>query len=282
MDGRGLTVRRPSFQFDPSVAATWLGGSRMRSHAFNALSVLLPGGEAFFVRVVGEIRIADAARIPEPLMADLEAFMRQESAHRRHHQAYNQALLQRHPSVPRSLRDMDRSWARVERLASPISRLAITVSIEHFTSIFARATLRALRGTTEADQEYAELWIWHALEELEHQSVAFDLYAAIGGSKVRLGAAMVGSTVIFAFQYATFLSRLLSDGDVREGGRLQAVMSAISGPVMRAVVSEYLTFFRPRFRPGVAGDCELVLEALDRLQGRLHGAVRPVVHAHAP
>ena len=40
--------------------------------------------------------------------------------------------------------------------------------------------------------------MWHALEEIEHKGVAFDVYEAVGGGYLRRALAMVWVTILFA------------------------------------------------------------------------------------
>lgn len=40
--------------------------------------------------------------------------------------------------------------------------------------------------------------MWHALEEIEHKGVAFDVYEAVGGGYLRRAVAMVWVTILFA------------------------------------------------------------------------------------
>jgi len=40
--------------------------------------------------------------------------------------------------------------------------------------------------------------MWHALEEIEHKGVAFDVYEAVGGGYLRRALAMLWVTVLFA------------------------------------------------------------------------------------
>ena len=44
----------------------------------------------------------------------------------------------------------------------------------------------------------SRLWMWHALEEIEHKGVAFDVYEAVGGGYLRRALAMLWVTVLFA------------------------------------------------------------------------------------
>jgi len=59
--------------------------------------------------------------------------------------------------------------------------LGFTVAAEHFTAVWAENILK--RPAVQAmmyDAEIRNLLNWHALEELEHKSVAFDVYRAVG------------------------------------------------------------------------------------------------------
>ncbi len=53
------------------------------------------------------------------------------------------------------------------------------MALEHFTAILAHELLENPHHLEGADPEAADLWRWHAVEEIEHKGVAYDtwLYA---------------------------------------------------------------------------------------------------------
>ncbi|MFL6841031.1 MAG: metal-dependent hydrolase, partial [Sphingomicrobium sp.] len=75
--------------------------------------------------------------------------------------------------------DLSKLEKRVnERLAlarsrAPIASLAATMALEHFTAILAHQLLAHPRHLAGAEQEAADLWRWHAVEEIEHKGVAY-------------------------------------------------------------------------------------------------------------
>ena len=60
----------------------------------------------------------------------------------------------------------------------PILDLAATMALEHFTAIIAHELLANPRHLANADQATADLWRWHAVEEIEHKGVAYDTWLA--------------------------------------------------------------------------------------------------------
>ena len=71
------------------------------------------------------------------------------------------------------------------RKLSKVDQLAATVVMEHYTATLARLLLTDPLIKEKTTQESRNLWEWHALEELEHKSVAFDVLNAIGGNTAR-------------------------------------------------------------------------------------------------
>jgi predicted metal-dependent hydrolase len=61
--------------------------------------------------------------------------------------------------------------------------VAATAATEHLTAIFADWMLRRTAVLQGAEPRLQTLWMWHAAEESEHRSTAFDLYRALGGSE---------------------------------------------------------------------------------------------------
>ena len=65
-----------------------------------------------------------------------------------------------------------------KKLFSPLTQLAVTACLEHFTAGLASILLETKAGRDALQrmgEPYRSLWTWHALEELEHKSVAFDV-----------------------------------------------------------------------------------------------------------
>ena len=52
----------------------------------------------------------------------------------------------------------------------------MTIALEHFTAMFAHEFLAHPEHFVGAETEQAELWRWHAVEEIEHKGVAYDTW----------------------------------------------------------------------------------------------------------
>jgi len=169
-----ITPRDISFDVNASCIGDWAGGNFMRTSFFNALSLMFPIGERFFIASVAAFR--DKVTDPK-LLAEVKAFVAQEGMHTREHIAYNDAM--------RRIVDVDHVEKREAALLAflrehtpPITHLAVTCALEHFTAIMAHELLRRPEYLENAEPSYARLWTWHAIEECEHKSVAFDVFAA--------------------------------------------------------------------------------------------------------
>lgn len=177
-----LVVRRLLIDLKAPVQRQWNGGDAFRTALFNSLSYSFPAGEQFFIDSVklGIAKLPDDERARRE--AELKAFIGQEATHRRIHALFNEHLdAQGHHNAweGRILRRRRRLEGKDER-----GWVGATAATEHLTAILAEHLL-AHQGTVlqGAEPRLRDLWLWHASEELEHRSVAFDLYRALGGNE---------------------------------------------------------------------------------------------------
>lgn len=164
-----LLPRDIAFNIPAAYNPAWLGGDEVRSALLDAFSLLLPDGERFFIRAVNDhLKLIDEPQ----LRADIRAFSAQEAYHTREHELYNRILLCSGLS-PES------AYARVRDVLglakAKMTRLSVTVAIEHLTACFGELVFRHAY-LEHAVSPYRDLWTWHALEELEHKAVAFDVF----------------------------------------------------------------------------------------------------------
>ena len=54
--------------------------------------------------------------------------------------------------------------------------LAVSIALEHFAASISHKLLTDPRYLKGANPEAAELWKWHAIEELEHKGLVFDVW----------------------------------------------------------------------------------------------------------
>ena len=178
-----ITTRRMSFEDSLREIPRHFGadGDLLSSHIAACLSSVFPDGEDFFVRSVRDFR----DQVSEPVLAQqMRGFIGQEAVHGREHRAFNRRLAELGYPTTFIETVTERLLALADRLLSPKARLAVTAALEHYTATLAEQLLRddetkALFGQTEV----LELFLWHALEESEHKTVAFDVYRAVGGTE---------------------------------------------------------------------------------------------------
>jgi len=178
-----LPVRRLRVDLARGFPRLWCGGDAFRTHFMNALSMSFPVGEQFFIdsvkKGVATLAPGQQARWDEAL----RGFVGQEATHRFLHAQFNTELERQ------GLKNHWQHWAawRIERGRDmhPVNHVAVTAAYEHFTAVLATGLLRQASWLRGAPPELALLWRWHAVEESEHKTVAFDLYRAMGGSERR-------------------------------------------------------------------------------------------------
>ncbi len=187
-----LVTRRVRFDWS-ETPLEWIPGQPYASHFINNINMLLPAGEFWFCRVYNQALplIRDAK-----LREDVQGFVRQEAMHARAHGAAVAEYLAAHNvetdgfmkqvdwlfeellgdkplglTVPRF---MSRDWL--------VFRLGIIATVEHFTCVLGKYVLDTRSwDQSGADPTLLDLLRWHGAEEIEHRSVAFDLYRHLGG-----------------------------------------------------------------------------------------------------
>ena len=260
-DDLSFAPRRPSFDLADGLSTDWCGGRAFRTAWFNALSMLFPLGEKFFIDSVKAFR----DRIDDPrLLEQIDAFQAQEAVHRRQHQRYNELLCELRGYDLEAIEEPIRrriAWAYRELSAR--RRLAGTAANEHLTAILANDMLERQDLFNDADPRIAALWRWHGVEETEHKAVAFDVYLAIGGPVRERRQAMLLNTYFFFKDTFRILCVML-----RHDGKLLSLREWLDGFVflfikpgfLRRIVVPYLRFYRRDFHPWQHDNRHLIRE----------------------
>ncbi len=158
------------FGISKNAERYWLGGDAIATSLFDCFSILLPEGERFFIRSLKHY----AAVLNDPeLNLEIKGYSVQEAFHTREHEDYNRAL----KAFGYDVEGMEKpAKDAFEDIHNHLFRLAVTCAIEHITATFSIITLRNPALLEAAAAPYRKLWMWHALEELEHQAVALNVF----------------------------------------------------------------------------------------------------------
>jgi predicted metal-dependent hydrolase len=166
-----ITPRDRRFGREAAAPRLWHGGRVEATAIYNALSTTFPKGEAFFVESVRAFREGTPPRLAE----EIKGFTTQEAIHSREHDAFNKRAADAGYALSRLEAQVEKRLA-VTRGKPPIVSLAATMALEHFTAILAHQLLADPGHLDGAEKETADLWRWHAVEEIEHKGVAYDTW----------------------------------------------------------------------------------------------------------
>ncbi|MCM1959075.1 metal-dependent hydrolase [Acinetobacter modestus] len=176
----GIPVRRMNLSYNDDMPAFWFKDNAFLSLYLSGFSARLPLGEGFFIHSVRLFQ----HRITDPhQLARVRAFIGQEAHHSREHDVFNNVMKSKGFDLDRIERTLERDIAEWKKL-SPEEQLAITVCGEHYTALMADFFLKKRPELfEEAVPEVRKIWIWHCIEEIEHKSVAFDVYMRFVGDR---------------------------------------------------------------------------------------------------
>jgi predicted metal-dependent hydrolase len=280
---RRIQTRRIEFAYDETLPKHFVGGDPAMSHVVAVLSSLFPEGEDFFVESVRDVR----DRITDPeLKKQVSGFIGQEAIHGREHRTFNERLA----TLGYPTRFIDRlvkygfRWFLGHALPKA-HRLAVTSALEHYTATLAEVLL----GDPDANAKLTEpevrsLFLWHAVEESEHKSVAFDVFQSVSGKhRIRAGVMNVTTLGFLVGATAGTVLSLLLDGHTYRHPitTARSVARLRHSPWLRKDVRRRIRDYNRRdFHPEDHDATELLAEWRDRLFGE-SGTLTPRLKGRA-
>lgn len=256
---RSLSIepRRMDFVFDDRVPRYWFDNDPFLTHFLNAMSLLFPEGERFFVDAVRYFR----DRVEDPdRQKEISGFIGQEAMHSREHSSFNDFLARHGYPAQRLQDDLRRDLQFVREQVPRRRQLAITVALEHITAVMAELMLEHDDVRERVHCRVRPLWVWHAVEETEHKAVAWDLFQDVGGDYALRVKAMLRASLMLMITTTRYQYRFLArDGLAHRPDVWVRGLWRLWGPrgYLSRLAPAYLAYFRPDFHPWQVDNADL-------------------------
>lgn len=242
-----------NFGLDGDIPRFWLNNDPFKTRFFDALSTLFPVGERFFITCVRDFK----DRIDDPkLLDDIKGFTRQEAQHTMVHTQYNNRLKTQGIDVDAILKGQEkRLFGIVRKRMSREFTLGMTAASEHITAIMADCFVERPEIFEGADARLRAMYVWHAMEEMEHKSVAFDVLRdyAKGSYLNRVGSMML-VTILFPFHTLRITRNMLKVDGFSRMERAKIWAKGLwwlykPGGVFLPLMGKYFSYLKPGFHP---------------------------------
>ena len=256
-----ITPRDLRFGRESRQERWWFGGDPFATAFLNALSVTFPRGEAFFIDSVKAFREGASPRLER----EIRAFAQQEVMHSREHVAFNRKVVESGYDIEPLERVVAESMEQIKERPAIIN-LAVTMALEHYTALMARVMLRHPQWWEGVEKEWADLWRWHSIEEIEHKGVAYDtwLHATREWSrwlrwKTRARVMTLITLYFWPKRIRGMLELLRQDGITGWRARWGVFRQLFLKPgILRHALPGWLAFYLPGFHPWNHDDRHLI------------------------
>jgi predicted metal-dependent hydrolase len=246
-----IVVRQMDFDFPADIDPVVVAGDPEQSYLMIGLSLLLPYLEPYLIRTMKVAR----KHVSDPqLIDDLARFSAQEGQHYRQHIRFNEAIrLQGFEKLTELEEALDADYRRFSNTRSLRFNLAYAEGFEALTTAVARFSFE--RGPDpNLHPAAAALFRWHLVEELEHRTVAFDVYDHVcGGYAYRLFAGLYAQWHMASFIRRVVHYMLEADPEAvarcgGAAGRRARERKALSD-LRKSLLPKLLSTYSPRYTP---------------------------------
>ena len=234
------------------VPRYWFAGDPFLTRMFDALSLTFPDGERYFIQSVRLFR--DQIQDPD-LKQRVADFIRQEAQHGIAHDKMNQVMKDQGMPVDQFIQRLNKVFKFELKYRSPQYNIAMTAAAEHLTALMAETFYGEKETLKDAHPYVRALFAWHAIEEMEHRDVAFDVMQQVGNvpEVTRKMALVLTTGLMFGFTLYRANVMLRCDGF----NRTQRLKMNVRGlqwlfgkqGKLRTMQSQYRDWFKPDFHP---------------------------------
>ncbi|HEX5363060.1 MAG TPA: metal-dependent hydrolase [Gallionella sp.] len=233
------------------LSGTWCNANAVTSSIMEAVSLVTPVLEKFFIRTVNE---GLSERTSLALRERCLTFIREEADHSRVHKKFNTSVLHYLGQTPPGLARLEALLDGTRNRLSLPSRLLLAAALEHFTAVLSKVYL-AQEGRLDFQSAFAQaLFAHHAREELAHRSVVFDLWLTLGTSGRFKRSLTVFTILLVGITYiAVAVPWILH----RKTGKLSATLSSLLSFAVKnrsnipsySPLAELFSFVRRSYHP---------------------------------
>jgi len=246
-----ITVRKMEFDFPEEIDPVFIEGSPEESYSSIGLSLLLPYLEPYLIRTM---KVAKKQITDPELIDDLERFSAQEGHHYRQHMRFNAAIRrQGFPELAELEAKLEADYQRFSKTRSLRFNLAYAEGFEALTTATAQFAFEE-RNLETLRSPIGDLMAWHMIEELEHRTVAFDVYDRVcGGYLYRLCIGLFAQWHMLRFIIRVTRYMIAADPDAmaRNGGKagLKERNRMRGAVARRGLLPKILRTYRPGYTP---------------------------------
>lgn len=246
------TIRRPNLK--PKVNEEplyYFFKDAAISMILSAFSGSIPEMERQFIHSMRQFQ--EFIKDPQ-LQKDVRAFIGQEGHHSNEHKTINQFFANAGLDMATIDRHMYKAMSKWKLNLSAKQQLAHTVCLEHFTGLLSDFALRKREDFADefTNSTMLDIWTWHLIEEIEHKSVAFDLYAETVNEPIRLRLSMLYITAFFlGFNLYHTVRLLYQTGEYKKPKSILKGLNFLVGRrgMLALTLRDYFDFYRPNFHP---------------------------------
>lgn len=233
----------------------WCADDPFRSRLIDAVQATFPDGERYFISSVMAFRKDVEQNHPE-MLEEMRDFARQEGEHGRVHTDFNDRLARQGVNIGAFTKHTQRLTHYRLKVYSRRYNVALTAALEHFTAMLADLFFAEKHVMEAADKRVRAMLAWHAIEEMEHKAVAFDVMQKVAkiGYFMRC-LAMTHATITFMLFVMISPWFMLKMDGLSVGQRLKAYggglkwMFGLRKGVFLNMLPAIAHYYRPGFHP---------------------------------
>lgn len=238
---------------DPDIARYWMDNDPFKTRFFDAMSTLFPQGEKFFITSVREFK--DDITDPQ-LQQEVRDFTRQEAQHSMIHRQFNDRLAAQGVDIDYINRELEKHFfERMPRFTSRYQRLSATAALEHLTAMMCTCFFERKELLDTSDPRVRAMYAWHAIEEVEHKAVAYDVLTKV--AKVGFPRRVLSMLIVtfgFPFTVATIMNHMFKVDGFSFMERMKLWAKGLwwfykPGGLFPPTLGYYFAYYKPGFHP---------------------------------
>ncbi|MDH3642618.1 MAG: metal-dependent hydrolase [Gammaproteobacteria bacterium] len=244
-----ITVRKMDLElptqdeFDP----LWAMNDPAVSYFTLGLSLYLPYLEPYIIKA---LRRGAADVHDDAIMEKLDKFCRQEAQHYKQHERFNELIHARdYPGLEAIENRVKQDFERFLDEKPLKFNVGFVEGFESYTTQGAAASLNSgAFNRKDVNQKFADLFRWHLTEEIEHRTVAFDVWEHLYGDyayRVKMCWTAQWHVFRFLWETASHMSRV---DTVRYGDRYRIPPLKKVGFFLVAF-AQFLVTYMPNYSP---------------------------------